>query len=94
MSVHVVPLRLYLAVFAALLVGTALTVLVAYVDLGPLNTVVALAIAGVKALLVALYFMHLRWASRLTWLFAAAGIVWLVLMLGLTFADFESRGWV
>ena len=94
MSVHVVPLKVYLAVFAALLVGTAVTVLVAYQDLGPLNTVVALAIAGVKALLVALYFMHLRWASRLTWLFAAAGIVWLVLMLGLTFADFESRGWI
>jgi len=94
LSVHVVPLRVYLAVFAALLVGTAVTVLVAYQDLGPLNTVVALAIAGVKALLVALYFMHLRWASRLTWLFAAAGIVWLVLMLGLTFADFESRGWI
>ena len=94
MSAHAVPLRLYLAVFVVLLVGTGLTVLVAYQDLGPLNTVVALAIAGVKALLVALYFMHLRWSSRLTWLFAAAGLLWLILMLGLTFADFDSRGWI
>ena len=93
MSVHVVPLRTYLAIFAALLGGTALTVLIAFQDLGPMNTVVALTIAGIKALLVVLWFMHVKYSSRLTWLFAAAGFLWLVLMIGLTMADFETRGW-
>ena len=94
MSAHVVPLRVYTTVFAVLLAGTALTVFVAYLDLGPFNTVVAMTIASVKALAVVLYFMHLRWSSRLTWVFAGAGVVWLVLMLGLTLADFETRGWI
>ena len=91
MSAHVVPMRTYLAIFAALMVGTAVTVLVAFQDLGPMNTVVALTIAAVKALLVVLWFMHVKYSSRLTWLFAAAGFLWLVLMIGLTMADFETR---
>jgi cytochrome c oxidase subunit 4 len=94
MSAHVVPLKTYYAIFGALLCGTALTVWVSYLDLGPMNTVVAISIAVVKALLVALYFMHLKYSSRLTWVFAVAGFVWLVLLIGLTLADFESRGWV
>ena len=94
MSAHVVPLRTYYAIFGALLAGTAVTVWVAFLDLGPLNTVVAITIAVLKALLVVLYFMHVRWSSRLTWLFAAAGFVWLVLMIGLTIADFDTRGWI
>jgi len=92
MSAHVVPLKVYYAIFAALLGGTALTVLVAFQDLGPMNTVVALTIAGLKALLVVLWFMHVKYSSRLTWLFAAAGFLWFVLMIGLTMADFETRG--
>jgi cytochrome c oxidase subunit 4 len=92
MSAHVVPLKTYLAIFGALMAGTALTVLIAFQDLGPMNTVVALAIAGVKALLVVLWFMHVKYSSRLTWLFAAAGFVWLLLMIGLTLADFDTRG--
>ena len=91
MSAHVVPLKVYLAIFFALLVGTALTVAVAFQDLGPMNTVAALAIAGGKALLVVLWFMHVKYSSRLTWVFAAAGLAWLVLMIGLTMADFETR---
>jgi len=94
MSEHVVPLRTYYTIFAALLAGTALTVWVAFMDLGPLNTVVAITIAVIKALLVVLYFMHVKYSSRLTWVFAAAGFVWLVLMIGLTIADFDSRGWI
>jgi cytochrome c oxidase subunit 4 len=94
MSAHVVPLKTYYVIFAALLVGTALTVWVAYFDLGPMNTVVAITIAVLKALLVLLYFMHLKYSSRLTWVFAAAGFVWLVLMIGLTLADFDTRGWI
>ncbi len=91
MSAHVVPLKVYLAIFCALIAGTALTVAVAFQDLGPMNTVVALTIAGVKAMLVGLWFMHLKYSSRLTWVFAAAGLAWLVLMIGLTMADFETR---
>lgn len=92
MSAHVVPLKIYLAIFGALMAGTALTVLIAFQDLGPMNTVVALVIAGIKALLVVLVFMHVRYSSRLTWLFAAAGFLWLLLMIGLTLADFDTRG--
>jgi cytochrome c oxidase subunit 4 len=81
-------------VFGALIVGTILTVAVAKVDLGPLNNVVMLAIACTKALLVVLYFMHVRWSSRLTWLFAGSGFVWLLIMFSLTLSDYMSRGWV
>jgi cytochrome c oxidase subunit IV len=91
MSAHVVPLKVYLSIFVLLLVGTALTVAVAFQDLGPMNTVAALAIAGAKATLVVLWFMHVKYSSRLTWVFAAAGLAWLVLMIGLTMADFETR---
>ena len=94
MSEHVVPLKIYYAIFVALLVGTALTVGVAFLDLGPLNTVVAITIAVLKALLVILYFMHVKYSSRLTWVFAGAAFVWLVLMLGFTLADFDTRGWI
>ena len=94
MSTHVAPVRLYIMVFAALIVGTILTVLVAKVDLGPLNNVVMLSVACTKALLVVLYFMHVRWSSRLTWVFAGSGFVWLLIMFGLTLSDYMSRGWI
>jgi cytochrome c oxidase subunit 4 len=92
MSAHVVPLKTYFAIFGALMGGTALTVFVAFQDLGPMNTVVALTIAGIKALLVVLWFMHVKYSSRLTWIFAVAGFLWLLLMIGLTMADFDTRG--
>jgi cytochrome c oxidase subunit 4 len=79
-------------VFGALIVGTILTVLVASVDLGPLNNVVMLVVACTKALLVVLFFMHVRWSSPLTWVFAGSGFVWLLIMFGLTLSDYMSRG--
>ena len=88
---HVVPLRIYFLVFTALMVGTALTVMAARVDLGPMNIVVALAIAGVKATLVVLYFMHMRYSHRLNWIFAGAAVLWLVLLVGVTMADVLAR---
>ena len=94
MSGHVASVKLYYAVFAALIVGTILTVLVARVDLGPLNNVVMLTIAFTKALLVILFFMHVRWGSRLTWVIAGSGFVWLIIMFSLTLADYMSRGWI
>ena len=85
---------MYYAVFAALIVGTALTVAVAFVDLGALNNVVMLGIAMTKATLVILYFMHVRWSSRLTWVVAASGFFWLLILFGLTMQDYLTRGWV
>ncbi len=94
MSGHVAPKSMYYSVFAALLVGTALTVGAAEVDLGALNNVVMLAIACTKALLVILFFMHVRWSSRLTWVVAASGFVWLLILFGITMSDYLTRGWV
>lgn len=94
MEHHVIPVRTYLAVFVALLVLLIATVGAYYVDLGPLNIVVALTIAIIKAVLIVLYFMHVRYSSRLVWVFAGATVVWLIIMLGLTFADYISRGWL
>jgi cytochrome c oxidase subunit 4 len=91
---HVAPISLYLTIFGALMVGTVLTVVVAKFDLGPLNNIVMLAVAGAKALLVVLYFMHVRWGTRLTWVVAASGFFWLLIMFGLTMADYVSRGWI
>jgi cytochrome c oxidase subunit 4 len=92
-STHVLPMSIYLGVFTALLVLTGTTVAVAFVDLGPLNNVVAMAVATLKATLVILYFMHVRYATKLTGLILISGIVWLGIMVGLTFVDYASRGW-
>ena len=91
---HIAPLRLYYSIFAALIVGTIVTVAVAFVDLGPLNNVVMLAIACTKALLVILFFMHVRWSTRLTWVVAGSGFFWLLILFAFTMADYMSRGWV
>ena len=88
---HIVPLRIYFLVFTALMVGTALTVMAARVDLGPMNIIVALVIAGVKAALVVLYFMHMRYSHRLNWIFAGAAVLWLFLLIGVTMADVLAR---
>jgi cytochrome c oxidase subunit 4 len=94
MSGHVAPKSMYVGIWAALMVGTALTVLAAEVDLGPLNNIVMLAIACAKASLVVLFFMHVRWSSRLTWVVAASGFFWLLILFGLTMQDYLTRGWV
>ncbi len=85
--------RLYFVVIAILLALTWVTVTVSRIDLGAINTLVALSIAGVKAVLVALIFMHLRSSERLTRYVAAASLLWLAILLVLTLADFVSRSW-
>jgi cytochrome c oxidase subunit 4 len=94
MSEHIVSKKVYFVIFGALMVLTALTVWVANIDLGSekINTVVALAIAVTKAMLVVLYFMHVRYSSRLTWVVVAGGFLWLLIMVGLTLSDYLSRG--
>ena len=94
MSGHVAPKSLYYLVFGALMIGTFLTVLVAKFDLGPLNNIVMLTVACAKALLVVLFFMHVRWSSRLTWVVVGAGFFWLMILFVLTMSDYMSRGWM
>jgi len=91
---HIAPISMYLGVFAILMVGTAITVGIAYIDLGFMNTAMALAIAVTKATFVVLYFMHVRWASRLTWVVIAASIFWLLLMFFIGMTDYMSRDWM
>jgi cytochrome c oxidase subunit 4 len=91
--VHVTPLGVYLAVFAALAAGTLLTWAASTVDLGWANTPIALLIATIKAALVVLFFMHVIHSTRLTWVVVVASILWLGVMFVLTFADILTRGW-
>ena len=93
MSAHVVPWRVYVTVFVALVLLTVITFQAAGHDFGPFNTLIALAIAAVKATLVILYFMHLRYSSRLTHLVLFAGFVWLGILILLTLSDYLSRPW-
>jgi cytochrome c oxidase subunit 4 len=88
------PLKMYFAVFFALLVGTGLTVFAATLDLGRYNAAVALGIATIKATLVALFFMHVWHASeRLTKLVVLGALFFLMLLLGLTMSDYATRLW-
>jgi cytochrome c oxidase subunit 4 len=91
MSTHVAPRKLYFTVFGALFLLLILTVGVARVDLGPLNTLAAMTIAVAKAALIVLYFMHIRYAGRLTRVFAAAGFLWLAILISLAMGDYLSR---
>jgi cytochrome c oxidase subunit 4 len=85
--------RTYVAVLVTLLFLTILTTLVAYVDLGYFSTVIALAIACTKMLLVAMFFMHIRHSTKLTKLVVVAGLLWLAILLLLTLTDFATRTW-
>ena len=94
MSTHVVPVKVYGIVFGILLVMTATTTAVASVDLGPWNTVAALAIAVFKATLVVLFFMHLKYSPRLMYTVLVGGLFWLSILIVLTLSDFTTRGWI
>lgn len=91
---HIVPLRVYFTIITALFLLTGLTVWVAFQDFGVFNNVVALSIAVVKALLVAMFFMHLLYSARILWLFAGAGAVWFLIMIALMLSDYRSREWL
>jgi cytochrome c oxidase subunit 4 len=87
--------KVYFTVFLTLLILTAITTGIAFIDLGGTwNVAVALTIAVTKSILVMLYFMHLRYSSYLTVLFATAGVFWLGILIVLTVSDYISRGWV
>jgi cytochrome c oxidase subunit 4 len=94
MSEHIVQPRIYIVIFLALMVGTAVTLLAAFVDFpGPLNAVVAMTIAVVKATLVVLYFMHVRYSGRLVWLVILSALLWLAILFAITFSDYWTRNW-
>ncbi|MDT5156072.1 MAG: cytochrome c oxidase subunit [Acidobacteriota bacterium] len=93
MSEHIVPRTTYFSVFAALLVFTTLTVIAANIDFGRMNDVIAMTIAVTKMMLVLLFFMHVRYSSRLIWVVVAAMFFWLLILLLLTLTDYTSRDW-
>jgi cytochrome c oxidase subunit 4 len=95
MSEHIVPVRVYITIFLALLVGTALTVVAAFYDFPwRLNTIVALTIATAKATLVVLYFMHVRYSTRLVWVIMASALFWMALLFSFTLSDYYTRPWL
>jgi cytochrome c oxidase subunit 4 len=88
------PPKTYWKICGALMLLLAFTWSVGYADLGLFNLILALAIAITKALLVALFFMHVKSSSRLLQLAATVGVIWLLIMLSLTLSDYFTRGWV
>jgi len=94
MSFHISPVRSYVGVFLTLMALTAITVFVAFQDLGPMNNFVALGIAVIKASLVILFFMHGKYSTKLTKLVIGSAFLWLLLLFAFTMSDFMSRGWL
>ena len=94
MSEHIVDRKTYYGVFATLMALLGATVTIAYIHLGELNIIAALTIAFIKATLIILYFMHVRYSSRLLWIFVGAGFFWLGILFALSFSDYLSRGWL
>ena len=93
MSQHIVPPRVYYTVFGILMLGTAITVGVSFLDLGAFNAIVALTIAVFKATLVVLFFMHVKYSTKLTWVVVTGSVFWLAILLSLTFSDYLTRSW-
>jgi cytochrome c oxidase subunit 4 len=90
---HIVPRKVYYTIFGILMLCTYLTVQIAFFDLGALNTVAALGIAVLKATLVVLFFMHVKYSTRLTWVVVLGSIFWFGILLTLTMSDYLTRAW-
>jgi len=94
MSEHISSVKLYITIWIALMVGTILTVLAARIDLGVFNPIVALAIASTKAVLVVLFFMHVKYThEKLTKLVIVTAVFFFLILLALTMADYSTRLW-
>lgn len=94
MSHPVVPVKLYVGVFLALIALTITTVAVSKVELGEYNFVVAMTIAVIKGTLVVLFFMHVKQSSSMTKLFVVAGFFWMAILMVFVLSDYLSRGWL
>ncbi|HWT64485.1 MAG TPA: cytochrome C oxidase subunit IV family protein [Terracidiphilus sp.] len=90
---HIVSPKVYLVILTALLVGTAVTIWASFIDMGPLNPIIALAIACTKAVLVILFFMHVKYSTKLTKLTVGAGVFTFLILVGMTLADYFTRAW-
>lgn len=93
-SNHIVPVRVYLSVFTALMVLLALTLFVAHFHWGPFNSVIAMTIAVTKAVIIILYFMHLRYSSKLTAIFVGGMFFWFSILIVISLSDYLARNWV
>lgn len=91
---HVVPTRVYLTVFAVLMALLILTMWVAFLPLGSLNLPVAMLIAVVKGVIIVMYFMEVKYGSKLLWVFVSSSFLFLVIFLVLTLNDYATRGWM
>ncbi len=94
MSEHIVPTRIYYTVFGILMLCTYLTLQIAFFDLGAFNIIAALVIAVFKATLVILFFMHVKYGTRLTWAVVLGSVFWLGILLVLTMGDYLTRTWL
>ncbi len=91
---HVVPTRVYLTVFAALMILLVITVIVAFQPLGIFNLPVAMGIAVVKGIIIVMYFMEVKYGSKLLWVFVSSSFLFLVIFLVLTMNDYATRTWM
>jgi cytochrome c oxidase subunit 4 len=94
MSSHAVSVRTNVVVFVVLLALLFTTIGAAYLPLGPLHLPVALFFAATKAVLIGLFFMHIYYRHKLTWIVSSASLLWLAILLALTLGDYLSRGWL
>ena len=94
MTQHIMTVRTNVNVFIALMALLVATVAFAYMPLGHLHLATAMVIAVTKAVLIILYFMHVRFSNRLTWVFSSAAFVWLAILIIITVSDYLSRGWL
>ncbi len=93
-SVHVSPLSTYITIFGALMVLSGITVAAAFVNLGALNPIVAMLIAGIKATLVILYFMHVKFSSRLVKITVVLSLFFVAILFAETLMDYATKGWM
>ena len=93
MSAHILPKRVYYTIFAILMFCTYLTMQIAFFDLGALNTIAAIGIACFKATIVILFFMHVKYSTRLTWAVVLGSIFWFGILIALTMSDYLTRVW-
>ncbi len=92
---HVVPVRTYVLIWLALMIGTVSTYLIAeFIDMGTWNIIVALLIAATKMSLVIIFFMHVKFDEPLTKLFVAGGFIWLFILISITMVDYVTRNWL
>lgn len=93
-SEHVMSVKSLVTIFGLLLGLMALTVIMAFIDLGPLGVPVAMAIATAKAVLILLYFMHVKFSDKLVWVFSGAAFYWLLILFFQSLFDYLTRGWL